>query len=48
VGAHGLITSNFFVSDTSEVTDNHLGVIFVPEPDSSEAQQVKRAQEVER
>jgi len=29
VGAQGLITSNFFVSDTGDVTGNHLGVIFV-------------------
>jgi hypothetical protein len=29
--AEGLITSNFLVSDTGEVTDNHLGVIFVHE-----------------
>ena len=28
-GAEGLITSNFFVSDTGEVTENHLGLIFV-------------------
>ncbi len=28
-GATGLITSNFFVSATGEVTDNHFGVIFV-------------------
>ena len=28
-GAHGRITSNFFVSDTNEVTDNHFGLIFV-------------------
>ena len=28
-GAHGCITSNFFVSDTNEVTDNHFGLIFV-------------------
>jgi hypothetical protein len=28
-GAAGLITSNFFVSDTGEVTDNHFGVLFV-------------------
>jgi hypothetical protein len=27
-GATGLITSNFFVSSTGEVTDNHCGVIF--------------------
>lgn len=29
-GATGLITSNFSVSDTGEVTDNHFGVIFLP------------------
>ena len=28
-GATGRITSNFFVSDTGEVTDNHYGVIWV-------------------
>lgn len=28
-GATGLITSNFFVSDSGEVADNHFGVIFV-------------------
>lgn len=28
-GASGLITSNFLISDTGEVTDNHIGVIFV-------------------
>ena len=28
-GARGLITSNFFISDTGEVTDNDLGLIFV-------------------
>ena len=28
-GAHGRITSNFFVSDTNELTDNHFGLIFV-------------------
>jgi hypothetical protein len=28
-GASGLITSNFFVSATGEVTDHHFGVIFV-------------------
>ncbi len=31
-GAEGLITSNFFVSDTGEVTDHHFGVIFVRDP----------------
>jgi hypothetical protein len=30
-GASGLITSNFFVSATGEVTDHHFGVLFVPE-----------------
>jgi hypothetical protein len=28
-GASGRITSNFFVSDTGEMTDNQLGVIFI-------------------
>jgi len=28
-GTTGLITSNFFVSSTGEVTDNHCGVLFV-------------------
>jgi hypothetical protein len=28
-GASGRITSNFFLSDTGELTDNQLGVIFV-------------------
>ena len=28
-GASGIITSNFFVSDVGEVTDNHFGVIFL-------------------
>jgi len=29
-GARGRITSNFFVSDADELTDNHLGLIFFP------------------
>jgi hypothetical protein len=29
-GAQGLITSNFIISDAGEVTDHHIGVIFVP------------------
>jgi hypothetical protein len=29
--ASGRITSNFLVSDTGELTDNHLGLIFVPD-----------------
>jgi hypothetical protein len=28
-GAHGRITSNFFLSDSNELTDNHFGLIFV-------------------
>ena len=28
-GARGRITSNFFMSDTNELTDNHFGLIFV-------------------
>lgn len=28
-GASGRITSNFFVSDTGEITANHLGLVFV-------------------
>jgi hypothetical protein len=28
-GASGQITSNFVVSDTGEVTDNHLGMLFL-------------------
>jgi hypothetical protein len=28
-GSEGLITSNFFISDTGEVTENHFGLIFV-------------------
>jgi hypothetical protein len=29
-GAQGLITSNFLISDAGEVTDHHMGVIFIP------------------
>ena len=29
LGAYGRITSNFFISDTNELTDNHFGLIFV-------------------
>ena len=39
--AEGLITSNFLVSDTGEVTDNHVGLIFVHER-SSEASAVRK------
>jgi hypothetical protein len=36
-GAHGRITSNFFVSDTNELTDNHFGLIFVARPAAARA-----------
>jgi hypothetical protein len=39
--AEGLITSNFLVSDTGEVTDNHLGLIFVHERRSEAASAVR-------
>ena len=39
--AEGLITSNFLVSDTGEVTDNHLGVIFVHERRSEAASAIR-------
>ena len=32
-GARGRITSNFLISDTGELTDNHFGVIFVRDDD---------------
>lgn len=32
-GARGRITSNFVVSDDGEITDHHLGVVFVAELD---------------
>ena len=28
-GATGLITSNFTITDTGKVTDNHFGVIYL-------------------
>jgi len=36
-GCEGLITSNFFISDTGEVTENHFGVIFVSEQPAADA-----------
>ena len=36
-GAHGRITSNFFLSDTDELTDNHFGLIFVAGPSAIRA-----------
>jgi hypothetical protein len=35
-GSEGLITSNFFISDAGDVTDNHLGLIFVHDPPPSD------------
>jgi hypothetical protein len=43
--AEGLITSNFLVSDTGEVTDNHLGLIFVHEGRSEAALAVRPLRE---
>jgi hypothetical protein len=36
-GARGRITSNFFVSDTNELTDNHFGLIFVAPATAADA-----------
>jgi hypothetical protein len=36
-GAQGRITSNFFVSDTNELTDNHFGLIFVARAEETPA-----------
>jgi hypothetical protein len=41
-GAEGFITSNFLVSDTGEVTDNHFGLIFVHERRSEAASGVDK------
>ncbi len=35
-GSEGLITSNFFLSDTGEVTENHFGLIFVHDRQSTD------------
>lgn len=35
LGASGRITSNFVVSDTGEVTDNHLGMLFLDSADAT-------------
>jgi hypothetical protein len=42
-GAHGRITSNFFVSDTNELTDNHFGLIFVPCTAATHASEARHA-----
>ncbi len=31
--AHGFVTSNFLLSDTGDLTDHHLGLLFVERPD---------------
>jgi hypothetical protein len=41
-GARGRITSNFFVSDTGELTDNQLGVIFVADRAPIEGEQRRK------
>ena len=40
-GAHGRITSNFFVSDTNELTDNHFGLIFVARAAATHASEAR-------
>ena len=40
-GAQGRITSNFFVSDTNEVTDNHFGLIFVARTAAAQAPEAR-------
>jgi hypothetical protein len=40
-GAKGLITSNFFISDTGEVTDNDLGLIFVHDAKGGDMHKVR-------
>jgi hypothetical protein len=34
-GAAGKIVSNFLVSDTGDLTDNHLGLVFLPAPEDA-------------
>jgi hypothetical protein len=41
-GAHGRITSNFFVSDTNELTDNHFGLLFVARTEASTRAPLRR------
>ena len=40
-GAHGCITSNFVVSDTDELTDNHFGLIFVARTEAAHAPEAR-------
>ena len=41
-GAHGRITSNFFLSDTNDLTDNHFGLIFVAPAAAAHAPEATR------
>lgn len=36
-GARGYVTSNFLLSDSGELTDHHLGLLFVERPTQEEA-----------
>jgi hypothetical protein len=36
-GATGRIVSNFLLSNTGDLTDNQLGVLFLPSPERKEA-----------
>jgi hypothetical protein len=40
-GARGRITSNFFVSDSDELTDNHFGLIFVASAAATRASEAR-------
>jgi len=40
-GAHGRITSNFVVSDSDELTDNHFGLIFAARAGATHAPQAR-------
>lgn len=40
-GARGRITSNFFVSDTNELTDNHFGLLFVARAAATDAPEAR-------
>lgn len=40
--ARGRIASNFVLSDTGELTDNHLGLVFLAEPSPGAAEHVSK------
>ena len=40
-GAHGRVTSNFILSDTNELTDNHFGLIFVARAAATQAPEAR-------